>query len=162
MVQCPKCQAPIEKKDLFCASCGFAVDYDSLVEQNKVVYIDTGSGHNVASFGAPTSRYPKVPAPLFERFIAFSCDMAISVFLAPFFGLGLVYFLLKDSLNEGRSIGKGAMGLRVIRYDTRRPANCSDSFGRNCGLVCAPSLFFQDEHRHLSDLTAGTIVIKDS
>ena len=87
--------------------------------------------------------------------------MILVIILVPFLGLGIVYFLFKDGINGGRSIGKGIMNIRVIRYTTRQPANLADSFGRNCGLILAWTLFFQHEHRHLSDLVAGTMVIKD-
>lgn len=162
MVECPNCQTPIEKDDHFCPSCGIEVDYDSLVEESKVVYVDSGAGYNLASYSNPAVRFPKIPAPLIDRFLAFVGDMCIVIILLPFFGLGFFYFLFKDSINGGRSIGKGIMNIRVIKYDTRQPANCADSFGRNCGLICAPTLFLEHEHRHVSDIIAGTIVVKDS
>jgi uncharacterized RDD family membrane protein YckC len=100
-------------------------------------------------------------APIISRAIAFFIDLLISAVFFPVFGLGLVYFLFKDSLKNGQSIGKGIMGIKVINYNTQNPASCSDSFGRNCGIVCAPSVFCSYNHRHLSDQIAGTIVIRD-
>ena len=161
MVSCPKCQTLLEKQDRFCPSCGFEVDLDDSVDQNKVVYVDDGTGYNLASYPNPAIRFSKDPAPVFDRFLAFVCDMFIVIILLPFFGLGIVYFLFKDGINGGRSIGKGIMNIRVIRYETRQPANFADSFGRNFGLIFAPTLFLEHEHRHLSDLVAGTMVVKD-
>lgn len=76
------------------------------------------------------------------------------------------YPFWRDCYREGRSFGKGAMGLRVVKMDGSAPA-CIDSCLRNlclsfpCGLGCL-CVFMNPERRHMGDLIAGTMVVEDS
>lgn len=72
------------------------------------------------------------------------------------------YFCWKDGIRDGQSIGKGAMGLRVVKLSTGQPATMSDSFLRNCLNLCVCALLVTEGKRHVGDLIAGTVVIKDA
>ena len=96
-----------------------------------------------------------------NRCLAWFIDYLISL------PLGIIcYPLWKDCYREGRSFGKGAMGLRVVKMDGSQP-QCLDSCLRNCcmsfpgGLGCL-CVFFNEEKRHMGDLIAGTMVVEDS
>lgn len=75
------------------------------------------------------------------------------------------YCLWKDSIRGGKSFGKGAMGLRVMKMDGNE-IGCMDSCIRNLcltfpqGLGCC-CVLFNDEKRHMGDLIAGTVVVED-
>ena len=96
-----------------------------------------------------------------NRCIAYIIDYIISIPCSI-----ICYPLWKDCYHEGRSIGKGAMGLRVVKMNGSSPA-CIDSCLRNicmtfpCGLGCL-CVFMNPESRHMGDLIAGTMVVEDS
>jgi uncharacterized RDD family membrane protein YckC len=92
-------------------------------------------------------------APCMDRCLAYFIDDIFSVI--PF------YFCIKDGIRDGRSIGKGLMGLRVVKFDTGQPATIMDSCLRNCCSLCPPVLLITAGHRRVGDYIAGTIVIKD-
>jgi len=48
---------------------------------------------------------------------------------------GLAYHLLKDSLYDGRSVGKKVMGLQVINSQTLTPCKIMESVIRNVSLI---------------------------
>ena len=158
---CPQCHTSLLNDDLYCASCGEKIGSSIIQNGNEVVYIDKVSEKKVLKFDEPHHRFSHTPAPLGRHFIAFFIDLIITGLLLPLVGLGIVYFLLKDGLNNGRSFGKIIMGLRVINCETYQPGKFSDSFGRNFGIFLDFTLFFNNERRHISDMTAGTMVIKD-
>lgn len=89
-------------------------------------------------------------------------DRCIASFIDGIFMEIPCYCLWKDGIRDGRSIGKGLMGLRVVKFSTGQPATITDSCLRNC-LQCCPLLLLVTEgKRRFGDLVAGTIVIKDS
>jgi len=97
------------------------------------------------------------PAPLCDRCIAFLIDDILTGC-----GLGLIlYPCWKDGIRDGRSFGKGMMGLRVVKYGTRQSATVKDSCVRLCCNWCACLLCVTGDRRHLGDYVAGTMVIKD-
>jgi uncharacterized RDD family membrane protein YckC len=73
----------------------------------------------------------------------------------------LCYPIWKDGMRDGRSIGKGMMGLRVVKYGTGYGATAVDSCFRNVCNFCVCLLCVTREQRHVGDYIAGTIVIKD-
>ncbi|MDH5403872.1 MAG: hypothetical protein OEZ01_18000 [Candidatus Heimdallarchaeota archaeon] len=67
---------------------------------------------------------------------------------------------IMDSINQGKGIGKGMMGIRTIDYKTGGPPTLVQSCLRNyCNFI--PCLACIGEGRHLGDMIAGTMVIKD-
>lgn len=133
-------------------------------------------------------------APLLERFLAFLIDLVIYmaasyvfwivvvvlvsdaitgwgfqfIGMALFFGL-LPYHLLSDILGNGRSLGKRALGIKVVRLDGLEPGigeyllrsvflllDFSFSFGV-LGAVLIGSTY---KNQRLGDLAANTTVIR--
>jgi uncharacterized RDD family membrane protein YckC len=140
-------------------------------------------------------RYPK--ARLFARFWAQCIDMWIGIAMPVIVsGIGLAmskgrplrivnvllfissiiwaiyYTFTKDSHNEGRSIGKRAMGLMVVNVSTNQPCSAGESSIRALikGLVGAVPfigwcvepgfVLFSEDGRRLGDRAAGTQVIE--
>jgi len=97
------------------------------------------------------------PAPLCDRCIAYVVDAFLTSC-----GLGcLCYPIWKDGIRDGRSFGKGMMGLRVVKYGTRQGATVTDSCLRNCCNLCVCLLCVTGDRRHVGDYIAGTMVVKD-
>ena len=92
-------------------------------------------------------------APCADRCVAYLIDDILSCI--PF------YFCIKDGIRDGQSIGKGMMGLRVVKLSTSQPATIVDSCLRNCCGICPILLLVTSGRRRFGDLIAGTIVIKD-
>jgi len=111
------------------------------------------------------------PAPCSDRCIAYCIDSCIAEVFTIVFGIatcGLgcycgntLYMLFKDGYNFGQSPGKGAMNIRVINYNTGYPATYSESCIRNCCNCCPPTILCDPEYRHIGDMIAGTMVIRD-
>lgn len=96
-------------------------------------------------------------APLCERCLAYMIDGCLSSC-----GLGcLCYPIWKDGIRDGRSFGKGMMGLRVVKYTTGNSPTIIDSCLRTCCNCCVCSLCITPQQRHIGDYIADTIVIKD-
>jgi uncharacterized RDD family membrane protein YckC len=78
------------------------------------------------------------------------------------------YFLVAEAVTSGKTPGKSAMGLRVIRVDgsavdfgavaVRNLVRVIDFSVVLIGLVV---MFFQPQTRRLGDLAAGTVVVRD-
>jgi uncharacterized RDD family membrane protein YckC len=78
------------------------------------------------------------------------------------------YFLVAEAVTTGKTPGKSAMGLRVIRVDgsavdfgavaVRNVIRVIDLSVVLVGLVV---MFFQPQTRRLGDLAAGTVVVRD-
>jgi len=92
-------------------------------------------------------------APCADRCVAYIIDDILSCI--PF------YFCIKDGIRDGRSIGKGMMGLRVVKFGTGQPATIVDSCLRNCCGICPCLLLITPGRRRFGDYIGGTIVIKD-
>jgi hypothetical protein len=86
------------------------------------------------------------------------------------FGLFWGYYILFETIWNGRSPGKRWVGLRVIKMDGT-PINLTESIIRNfirlidflplnygVGIVC---MFLNKDSRRLGDLAAGTLVVFD-
>jgi uncharacterized RDD family membrane protein YckC len=80
----------------------------------------------------------------------------------------LGYFVILEMLTGGRSLGKLAVGLRVVRLDGR-PVGFGPSLVRNVVRLADYGLFLlglwmilgTKRHQRLGDLAAGTIVIRE-
>ena len=78
------------------------------------------------------------------------------------------YFLVAEAVSGGRTPGKNAMGLRVIRTDGSA-ADFAAIAVRNVVrvidvgvlLIGVAFMFFQPQSRRLGDLAAGTLVVRD-
>ena len=91
--------------------------------------------------------------------------------LAFTFGL-LGYFVLLEALNGGRTLGKQAVGIRVV-METGHPVTATAAVVRNlfrlidCYLPVLPFLpglamiFLHRRNQRLGDVVAGTIVVRD-
>jgi len=100
-------------------------------------------------------------APCGDRCVAYLIDGAISAAFSWALGAGCVYDLIKDGIRDGQSLGKGMMGLRVVKFDTGQPPTLMDSCLRNCFSCCPCMLLFTEGKRRFGDYVGGTIVIKD-
>ncbi|MGO8687843.1 MAG: RDD family protein [Candidatus Dormibacteria bacterium] len=79
----------------------------------------------------------------------------------------VLYFTVGQAVSAGRTPGKAAMGLRVIRVDGAA-ASLGEYFLRSIALVVdvvvgvGPVLmFFHPQSRRLGDLLAGTVVVRE-
>ncbi|MHA1166185.1 MAG: RDD family protein [Candidatus Hodarchaeales archaeon] len=88
-------------------------------------------------------------------------DRAVAAIIDSFLNCIPCYFCWKDGIRDGQSIGKGLMGLRVVNYQTGQGGTIGQSCLRNCCDLCWLVLFITEGRRHVGDLIAGTIVIKD-
>jgi len=108
--------------------------------------------------------------------IACCCPCLGTCCLAPLFAC------FKDGLRDGRGVGKGMLGLRVVKAETGEGAGYGGSFIRNCtDFCCIPTLLstctlgicaactwvpllfclFNEDRQRIGDKVAGTIVIKE-
>jgi uncharacterized RDD family membrane protein YckC len=81
--------------------------------------------------------------------------------------IAILYFTIAQAVSGGRTPGKAAMGLRVIRIDGGT-ANVGAYFLRSAAyipdllLAVGPILmFFHPQSRRLGDLLAGTVVVRE-
>ncbi len=81
--------------------------------------------------------------------------------------IAILYFTIAQAVSGGRTPGKAAMGLRVIRVDGGT-ANVGAYFLRSAAyipdllLALGPILmFFHPQSRRLGDLLAGTVVVRE-
>ncbi|MFX1505681.1 MAG: RDD family protein [Promethearchaeota archaeon] len=100
-------------------------------------------------------------APCGDRCVAALVDGVISAAISWALGAGCIYDLIKDGIRDGQSIGKGMMGLRVVKFDTGQPATIGSSILRNCFYCCPCLLLVTAGRRRFGDYVGGTIVIKD-
>jgi uncharacterized RDD family membrane protein YckC len=133
------------------------------------------------------------PAGIGSRFLAFGVDLLIqgivvvaalivAMALAPTGTVGLLavalfilvpllvsvgYFAIAETLTAGRTPGKRALGLRVIRLDGGAPG-LSEALARNVVRIIDLALgigvivmFFDRRSRRLGDLAAGTVVVRE-
>ena len=80
---------------------------------------------------------------------------------------GVVYFLLRDSLYDGRSFGKKLMGLRVVHSVQKTPCKLMESVIRNVslaipffGIVDGIMVFIDENNLRFGDKWAETEVVK--
>jgi uncharacterized RDD family membrane protein YckC len=81
--------------------------------------------------------------------------------------IAVLYFTVSESVSGGRTLGKAAMGLRVIRVDGGT-ASIGEYFLRSAAyipdllLALGPIvMFFHPQSRRLGDLIAGTVVVRE-
>ena len=80
--------------------------------------------------------------------------------------IAILYFTVSEAISGGKTLGKSAMGIRVIRVDgatasigeyfLRSLAYIVDLFG--VGVIL---MFFHPQSRRLGDLVAGTVVVRE-
>lgn len=83
------------------------------------------------------------------------------------FVIGLLYFALMESSERGATVGKMAMGLRVVTSDGQR-LSFMNAVGRYFAKIVSAIILmigfimiaFTDRKRGLHDMIAGTLVIK--
>jgi uncharacterized RDD family membrane protein YckC len=94
-------------------------------------------------------------------------SLATLLLVALEFFLFVGYFTIAEAVSGGKTPGKAAMGIRVIRVEGGTPS-FADCFLRNLafiadlGLGIAPILmFFHPQGRRLGDLLGGTVVVRE-
>jgi uncharacterized RDD family membrane protein YckC len=102
---------------------------------------------------------------------AVAASLPIAVMTIVIFVLTIGYFIIFEVWWDGRSPGKRALGLRVIR-DAGFPIDWGSSIIRNLVRLIEAALGFyalstvsvllSKENKRLGDIAAGTIVIRDS
>lgn len=111
-------------------------------------------------------------ADWWRRIEAASGGWATALLILVFFSFPLAYFALLEALNGGRTLGKQALGIRVI-MDTGRAiiptaavvrtlVRLLDTFFPICPFL--PGFFmvvFSKSNKRLGDMVAGTIVVRD-
>ena len=113
-----------------------------------------------------------VPAPLSSRLLAALIDLLVVVLQGLLGGVpGVAYKLLADGLFDGASVGKKAMGIRVIVLETGAPCDFVKSIIRHVGVLvpCLGQIYavvelvklvIDPQHRRFADDWAGTMVVK--
>ncbi len=158
--------------------------------EDKVVYTPEGVGlvYNIAGIGS------RFVATMIDTFIQMFALIIILLLMVGFNPMGLygffydfsgtylaimliIYFLIFDGyyiifelIMKGRTPGKAAVKLRVVKHNGA-PADFSSLLIRNIMriadmlpmfyLVGVITMFINNESRRLGDLAAGTIVIRD-
>lgn len=88
-------------------------------------------------------------------------NLLIINFLSIFFAI--FYFLIKDGLANGQSLGKKVMGITVIYLPTSMPCSMFQSFLRNIVIVILPIeplvILISKERKGLGDYLAKTQVL---
>ncbi len=102
---------------------------------------------------------------------AIASSLPIAIMTIIIFVLTIGYFIIFEIWWDGRSPGKRALGLRVIR-DAGFPIDWGSSLIRNLVRIVEATLGFyalstvsvllSKENKRLGDIAAGTIVIRDS
>jgi uncharacterized RDD family membrane protein YckC len=108
--------------------------------------------------------------PLVFAAIRVGSGSSSSVWGASFIIAGIAwvgfYHFFADALNEGQSVGKLWLGMRVIDARTGAPCTYYQSFVRNLLLSIAGPLdwifIFGERRQRLGDALAGTIVVEAS
>lgn len=97
---------------------------------------------------------------------------ATAILILLFFSFPLAYFALLEALNGGRTLGKQALGIRVV-MDTGRAVTPTAAVVRtlvrliDCFFPICPFLpgffmvVFSKSNKRLGDMVAGTIVVRD-
>ncbi|MHA2363996.1 MAG: zinc-ribbon domain-containing protein [Candidatus Hodarchaeales archaeon] len=177
MKYCPQCGNEIKEDDRFCGNCGYQIPLEQKIEQPvQVDYQPKQPTYASPSYQEPPS-YPYEQRPVYQqvrpphtynlgplgdRCVASCIDSLITSGLSCFLYVpGICYAMFKDGINQGQSIGKSAMNLRVIDYNTGLPASYGQSCIRNCCDCCICWVLVDTEGRRIGDHFAGTIVVKD-
>ena len=107
--------------------------------------------------------YPE-PADPVTRIAAKVIDLLLAAMLAklvPPIGMvmGIVYLLVGDGLEGGRSVGKRLLGLRVIHPETREPATTRQSILRNVHLAVLFAFMFLPILGYVLAVVLGTFTL---
>lgn len=100
--------------------------------------------------------------------------LMMSFFMAPLLGgpilivagalWAMFYNLFADGLNDGRSLAKQWLGMRVIDAESGNPCTFEQSFVRNLLLAILGPIdwifIFGTRHQRLGDKAAGTMVVR--
>jgi len=93
--------------------------------------------------------------------------LALTIFGLMFYVGHFLYFAILEATSAGRTPGKRAMGLRVVRLDGSAPG-LSEALVRNIARIADYFLafglfvaFFNARSRRIGDLLAGTMVIRE-
>ncbi|MHA1990608.1 MAG: zinc-ribbon domain-containing protein [Candidatus Hodarchaeales archaeon] len=157
MAYCPNCGSENDQTARFCLSCGQDLHATSSTEQPTYQRsVKAPPGYTTGYAGG--SHLSKAPPPVGERIGAYFIDCFISDFLCCF---GCFYTCFKDGINNGQSIGKGLLNLRVVDYNTGMPATYGQSCVRNFCECCSCYALIDSQGRRMGDYIAGTIVIDD-
>lgn len=164
-VVCPNCGNRVSNTFSQCPHCNFRLSYKSFPKAaaagpHYTTYTPANANSSVSISDYSALRGYQL-APLGSRIAAYCIDTVVMGLAEIVCACACFYGLFKDGLNEGRSVGKNAMGLRVINYNTGAPATYGESCVRNFCECCPCLLVFNSEHRRIGDFVAGTIVIKD-
>ncbi|MHA1984543.1 MAG: DUF7577 domain-containing protein [Candidatus Hodarchaeales archaeon] len=157
MVYCPNCGTENDQTARFCQSCG--QDLHATSSTAQPTYQPSAKpppGYTTGYAGG--SHLTKAPPPAGERIGAYFIDCFISDFLCCF---GCFYTCFKDGINNGQSVGKGLLNLRVVDYNTGMPATYGQSCVRNFCECCSCYALIDNQGRRMGDYIAGTIVIDD-
>ena len=100
-------------------------------------------------------------APLGDRCVGYLIDYCICSLLSVTYIGGCIYWAIKDGIRNGQSFGSGATNIRVVNFNTGMPASPLESCIRNFCDLCVCVAFIEKNQRHVGDLIAGTIGIKD-
>ena len=94
-------------------------------------------------------------------------SLATYLLIAAWVLITVLYFTVAQAVSAGRTPGKSAMGLRVIRVDGGT-ASVGECFLRSVALVVDVAvgvgpvlMFFHPQSRRLGDLLAGTVVVRE-
>ena len=124
-------------------------------------------GYQPPQYGYNVKRAVNAPfnyrlAPIGDRCVAYIIDQFIGGIGMCFCYIpGILYLMFKDGIRNGQSFGKGSANIRVVNFNTGMPATPLESCIRNCCNLCVCYLLIEQNQRHIGDLIAGTIVIKD-
>jgi len=117
-------------------------------------------------------------APLGKRLFGYILDYLIPVLISAIaystgssslyaicLGLTLLYWLFKDGIKKGKSIGKTIVNIRVVDSKTGNPCNPWESLIRNLSLMLLGLLdilfIFGNKSQRLGDRIASTYVLND-
>lgn len=164
-VVCPNCGNRVSNTVAHCPYCNFRLSYKPFPKVTAAgppykTYSPSNFNGSVSIDDYSALRGYQL-APLGSRIAAYCIDTIVMSVGEVVCACVCFYGLFKDGLNEGRSVGKNAMHLRVINYNTGAPATYGESCVRNFCSCCPCWLFVDKEHRRIGDYIAGTIVIKD-
>ncbi len=171
---CPFCGAEVDEDSLYCLNCGKKLPEKpvkgvSAWETTPTQPYPSAPAQPVTyrPLYQPRPYHPSMKAPMGERCIAYLIDGAISSIFTYVCGIGIIYTIIKDGIRDGKSLGKGLMGLRVVDFQTGMPATIGQSFIRNCcpgcldGCCCYLVALTDQDGRRIGDQAAGTVVILD-